>query len=104
MANTLRSRVVALAGVGVFVAGGTLSLFSRQSLLALDAGIRDARNAVAAVTAAAIARELNADLQLLEALAVAPRVTQTAVSARGLRLAEAVCAVARDGTARCTPA
>ena len=101
---TLRSRVVALAGVGVFAAGGTLSLFSRQSLLALDAAMRDARGTVATVTAAAVARDLTADLQTLEGLATAPRVQLPGLSSRPRRLADAICYLARDASARCAPA
>jgi signal transduction histidine kinase len=100
---TLRSRVVALAGVGVFAAGGTLSLFSRHSLLALDADMRKARTAVAAVTASAVARDLTADLQTLEALATAPRVHLPGLSSRPRRLADAICYQARDTSARCAP-
>jgi signal transduction histidine kinase len=95
--------VIALAGVGVFAAGGTLSLFSRDSLLTLDADLREARTAVASVTAASIARALTSDLQTLEGFAAAPRVQTAAVSERGLRLADAVCDVRRDGSARCAP-
>ena len=101
---TLRSRVVALAGVGVFAAGGTLSLFSRQSLLALDADMRETRGAVATVTASAVARDLTADLQTLEVLATAPRVQLPGLSSRPRRLADAICYLARDGSARCAPA
>jgi signal transduction histidine kinase len=104
IASTLRSRVVALAGVGVFAAGGTLSLLSRQSLLALDRSMRDARASVAAVTAAAIARDLTADLQTLEALATAPRVQLPGLASRPRRLAEAICAYARDASMQCAPA
>jgi signal transduction histidine kinase len=103
MTMTLRSRVVALAGVGVFAAGGTLSLFSRRSLLDLDASLREARTTVASVTAAAVARALTSDLQTLESLATAPRVQPPAASARAMRLGDAICYVARDGTARCEP-
>src|SRR5689334_19338503 len=101
---TLRSRVVALAGVGVFAAGSTLSLFSRQSLLALDATMRDARGTVASVTAAAVARDLTADLQTLEGLATAPRVQLPGLSSRPRRLADAICYLSRDASARCAPA
>jgi signal transduction histidine kinase len=101
---TLRSRVVALAGVGVLAAGGTLSLFSRQSLLALDAAMRDARTTVASVTAAAVARDLTADQQTLEGLATAPRVQLPGLSSRPRRLADAICYLARDASARCAPA
>lgn len=100
---TLRSRVLALAGVGVFAAGGTLSLFSRDSLLEIDANLREARAAVASVTAAAVARDVTADLQLLEGLATAPRLQIPAVSHRELRLGNAICQIERDGTARCAP-
>jgi hypothetical protein len=41
--HSLRSRIFALAGAGVLVAAGALSLLSRQSLLALDASVRDER-------------------------------------------------------------
>jgi signal transduction histidine kinase len=101
--TTLRSRVVALAGVGVFAAGGTLSLFSRHSLLALDAAMREARGTVAGVTAAAVGRELTADLQTLESIAIAPRLQVPGLSSRPRRLAEAICILARDGSARCAP-
>jgi signal transduction histidine kinase len=96
--------VIALAGVGVFAASATLSLFSRQSLLALDRNMREGRAAVATVTAGAIARDLTVDLQTLEGLATAPRVQLPALSARGLRLADAICYVDGDGGAQCDPA
>lgn len=104
MTATLRSRVVALAGVGVFAAGGTLSLFSRQSLLALEGNMHDARVQVASVTAALIARDLTADLQTLEGLATAPRVQLPGLSSRPRRLADALCYVAPDASSTCEPA
>lgn len=104
MTATLRSRIVALAGVGVFAAGGTLSLFSRQSLLALEGNVRDARTRIASVTAAVIARDLTADLQTLEGLATAPRVQLPGLSSRPRRLADALCYVALDAPATCEPA
>ena len=104
MTSTLRSRVVALAGVGVLAAGGTLSLFSRQSLLALEGNMRDARVQVATVTAAVIARDLTADLQTLEGLATAPRVQLPGLSSRPRRLADALCYVASDAPPTCEPA
>jgi signal transduction histidine kinase len=103
MTSTLRSRIVALAGVGVFAAGGTLSLFSRDSLLTLEGNMREARVQVASVTAAAIARDLTADLQTLEGLATAPRVQLPGLSSRPRRHADAICYVAPDAPALCAP-
>ena len=53
--RTLRSRVIALAGVGVFVSAGAFSLLSRQSLLALDDILREERVRTGAAAGAAIA-------------------------------------------------
>jgi signal transduction histidine kinase len=90
--------------VGVFVSAGAFSLLSRQSLLALDEGLRQERLRTGAVAAAAIARDLTADLQTLEGAIAAPRLEPPAAAARLLRLADGLCYVDAAGApAICEP-
>lgn len=104
MTRTLRSRVVALAGIGVFVTGAALSMLSRQSLLALERVVREERIRTGAVAGAALARDLVADLETLEGVIAAPRLQPLAASARQLRLADGVCYADPSGApATCAP-
>lgn len=95
--RTLRVRIIALAGVGVFATGIVVSLLSRQSLLALDAVVQAERTRAADVAAAALARDLVADLETLESAAAAPRGQPLASWVRGLRLADGLCRAGPSG-------
>src|SRR4029079_2828507 len=97
-ARTLRSRVIALAGAGVFVSAAAFSLLSRQSLLELDGILTEERARTGAAAAAAIGRDLNADLQTLEGAITAPRSQTPAAVARELRLADGFCDVDANGS------
>ena len=108
MRRSLRSRVLALAGVGVFAAGAALSLLSRQSLLALGASVDREQARAAAFASIAIARDMLADLETLQGAVSAPgligvgtanrgRETAVATARRALRLANAVCFTDADG-------
>ena len=102
--RSIRSRVVALAGLGVFVSAGAFSLLSRQSLLALDDILREERIRTGAAAGAAIGSDLNADLQTLEGAITAARPEPLAGVARLLRLADGVCYVDAAGApAVCEP-
>ena len=102
--RTLRVRIIALAGIGVFATGVVVSLLSRQSLLALDAVVQAERTRVADVAAAALARDLVADLETLESAAAAPRGQPLASWVRGLRLADGLCRAGPSETTECFPA
>jgi len=101
--HSLRSRILALAGVAVLAAAGALSLLSRQSLLALDRAVRDERARAGAAAGFALARDLTSDLQALETLVTAPHLA-LASSARTLRLADGICRVDPAGVPQiCEP-
>jgi signal transduction histidine kinase len=102
--RTLRSRVITLAGAGVFVSAAAFSLLSRQSLLELDGILHAERVRTGAAASAAIARDLNADLQTLEGAITAPRSQPPAAATRLLRLADGFCYVdAAGATVACEP-
>ena len=102
--RTLQSRVVALAGIGVFVTGAGLSLLSRQSLLQLDLVVQEERRRVAEAAATAIGRDLVADLETLEAIVAAPRASSIDSWARTLRVADGICRVDAAGAViDCSP-
>jgi signal transduction histidine kinase len=90
MSHSLRSRILVLAGTGVLVAAGALSLLSRQSLLALDRVVRDERARTGAAAGLALAHDLTSDLQTLESVVTAPR-SPLPPAVRGLRLADGIC-------------
>ena len=108
MTLSLQSRVLALAGLGVFAAGAALSMLSRHSLLAIeDSAAREQRRA-AGFAARAIERDLLADLEALQSAVSAPRVQDAdgddraresalAAALHQLRLAEAVGFTDRSG-------
>jgi len=101
--HSLRSRILALAGVAVLAAAGALSLLSRQSLLALDRAVRAERARAGAAAGFALARDLTSDLQALETLVTAPHLA-LASSARTLRLADGICRVDAAGVPQiCEP-
>jgi len=100
--RTLQSRVLALTGAGVFIAAAALSLLSRQSLLTLDARIRAEQQTVARITAGMLARDLVADLEVLQGVVSAARlqapdvdrsvwVRELAAASRELRLGDGIC-------------
>jgi signal transduction histidine kinase len=90
MSHSLRSRILALAGVGVFAAAGALSLLSRQSLLALERVVHDERARTGTAAGFALARDLTADLQTLESVVTAPHLALPS-TVRQLRLADGIC-------------
>ncbi len=107
MTLTLRSRVLTLAGAGVFAAAAALSMLSRQSLLELDRSVHAEQDRVAAAGAAALGRDLILDLETLQGTISAPPVhaadtgewpRRLAASARELRLADGVCYADAGGT------
>lgn len=95
--RTIRSRVVALAGVGVLISAGALSLLSRHSLLALDTALLQERGRTAAAIADGLSRDVAADLETLEGAIAAPRAPAPAATARLLRLADGFCFVDAAG-------
>jgi len=107
---TLQSRVLALTGAGVFIAAAALSLLSRQSLLTLEARIRAEQQTVARVAASVLARDLVADLEVLQSVVSAPDLQMTnvdrnvwirelAASSRALRLGDGICRTDTTGAA-----
>ena len=100
--RTLQSRVLALTGAGVFIAAATLSLLSRQSLLTLEARVRAERQTVAGMVSGVLARDLVADLEVLEGIVSRPRapradgssdlwIRELSAAARTLRLGDGIC-------------
>lgn len=105
--RTLRSRVLTLAGVGVFVAAAVLSMLSRQTLLELERSVRAEQDRVAAAGAAALGRDLILDLETLQGTIGAPPIQggdttiwsrRLSAAARELRLADGVCYADAGGT------
>ena len=107
--RTFQSRVLALTGAGVFIAAATLSLLSRQSLLTLDARVRSERQNLAGMASGVLARDLVADLEVLQGVVSAPRVPQgdtsadrwtreLAAASRTLRLGDGICRTDHVGT------
>ncbi|HXW03826.1 MAG TPA: ATP-binding protein [Vicinamibacterales bacterium] len=72
MAYSIQTRVVALVGAGVFVAGALLSLLSRSSLLALESELHERDRRVSTVLAGTLARAVRDDLELLARAAGVP--------------------------------
>lgn len=101
--HSLRSRIFTLAGAGVLIAAGALSLLSRQSLLALDRVVRDERARAGTATGLALGRDLTSDLQALETIVTAPHLPLSA-GTRMLRLADGICRVDSNGAVQaCEP-
>lgn len=73
-AVSIQRRVLALVGIGVFIAAAVLSLVSRSSLLALEQEVRADQERLAAALAGTVSRLLDDDLRLLATVATAPRV------------------------------
>jgi signal transduction histidine kinase len=72
MKSSLQSRVLALVGAGVFIAGVSLSLLSRYSLLSLEREVTHDHERLAASLAREVSRALGHDLRLLATVAGAP--------------------------------
>jgi len=100
--RTDQSRVLALTGAGVFITASALSLLSRQSLLTLESRVRAEQQTVARVTAGVLARDLVADLEVLQGVVSGPRlqmpevdggvsVRELAAASRELRLGDGIC-------------
>ena len=105
--RTLKSRVLALTGAGVFVSAAALSLLSRNSLLALGSRVGVERQNTARLAAGVLARDLVADFEVLQTVVGEPRLqepkTEAAVwdrelaaAGRALRVGDGVCRA--DGT------
>ena len=62
--RSLQTRVLVLAGAGLFCAGAALTFVSRRSLEALDARWSAERTRVARIAALAIESSLDEDLRL----------------------------------------
>lgn len=102
MTLSLQTRVLALAGLGVFAAGAALSMLSRQSLLAIDASATREQERAAEFAARAVGRDVLSDLEILQGAVGAPgvaaadadvhaRVIALEAAHRRLRLAGAIC-------------
>jgi signal transduction histidine kinase len=116
MTRSLQSRVLALAGIGVFAASAALSMLSRQSLLAIEASAAREQARAASVAARAVGRDVLADFEALQGAVSAPGIQEPAVDLRAresalsvalqrFRLADAACFTDQAGVAElCTPA
>lgn len=109
MTRSLQSRVLALAGLGVFAAGAALSMLSRQSLLSLEASAGREQARAATFAALALGRDAVADMETLQSAVSAPRIQDADGDPRTrqnalasllgrLRLADALCFTDAGGT------
>jgi signal transduction histidine kinase len=108
MSSSIQTRVLALVGAAVFVAGGLLSLLSRSSLLALETEVAERNTRVVSVLSAGLATALRDDLRLLARTADAAHINLADLSTdperaaadeavRHARLFSAAAFVDRDG-------
>lgn len=74
MALSIQARVLALVGVGVFIAGLAASLVSRSSLLVLEEEVADEHARLAAVLASGVSSAVEDDMRLLARMAASPHV------------------------------
>ena len=74
MKRSIQSRLLTLAGAGVFVAAAALAIVGRSALGSLDHELQQERDRAATILAAGIADALEHDLRLLATAAAAPRV------------------------------
>lgn len=116
MNHSLQSRVLALAGIGVFIGVAALSMLSRQSLLAMQAAATREQARAATFATLALRRDIVADLETLQGAVSTPRVGESVedgqarrdaltIAAGRLRLADAVCFTDTSGVPTvCVPA
>jgi signal transduction histidine kinase len=74
MASSIQTRVLALVGVGVFIAGLLVSLVSRSSLLTLEQEVIDEHTRLAAALASGVSAAVEDDMRLLARMALSPLV------------------------------
>lgn len=74
MSASIQTRVLALVGLLVFIAGGLLSVLSRSSFLALEEEVLEDHQRLAGVLSTSVAAALDGELQLLAGAAGAPHV------------------------------
>ena len=94
MTRSLQSRVLALAGIGVFTASTTLTLLSRQSLLTIEAAAERTATRTTPFGARVVGRDTLTDREAFEALAGTVATETAAFRARSLWLAPGLTAVA----------
>jgi signal transduction histidine kinase len=91
--RSLQSRVLALAGLGVFAAATTLTLLSRQSLLAIEAAAERTTTRTTPFGARVVGRDMLTDREAFEALAGSVAAETAAFRRRSLWLAPGLTAV-----------
>ena len=94
MTRSLQSRVLALAGIGVFAASTTLTLLSRQSLLAIEEAAERTTTRTTPFGARVVGRDILTDREAFEALAGSVVSETAAFRRRSLWLAPGLTAVA----------
>jgi len=94
MTRSLQSRVLALAGIGVFAATTTLTLLSRRSLLTIEAAAERTATRTTAFGARVVSRDMLTDREAFEILAGAVATETAAFRRRSLWLAPGLTAVA----------
>ena len=94
MTRSLQSRVLALAGIGVFTASTTLSLLSRQSLLTIEAAAERTATRTTPFGARVVGRDLLTDREAFNALSGVVAEETAAFRRRSLWLAPGLTAVA----------
>ena len=94
MTRSLQSRVLALAGIGVFTATTTLTLLSRQSLLTIEAAAERTTTRTTPFGARLVGRDTLTDREAFEALAGSVSAETAAFRRRSLWLAPGLTAVA----------
>ena len=94
MTRSLQSRVLALAGIGVFTATTTLTLLSRQSLLTIEAAAERTTTRTTPFGARVVGRDTLTDREAFEALAGSVSAETAAFRRRSLWLAPGLTAVA----------
>ena len=94
MTRSLQSRVLALAGIGVFAATTTLTLLSRESLLTIEAAAERTATRTTPFGARVVGRDTLTDREAFEALAGSIAAETAAFRRRSLWLAPGLTAVA----------
>jgi signal transduction histidine kinase len=108
MQRSLRSRVLALAGLAVLGAAALLALAGTQTLTAIEDDVERAYGRLADTLAASLGREILADLEVLQGARGTPAIDLTdsdlgaarralAAAVPQLRVAHAVCFVSASG-------
>ncbi len=94
MTRSLQSRVLALAGIGVFAASTALTLLSRQSLLTIEAAAERTATRTTPFGARGVGRDTLTDREAFESLAGTVATETAAFRSRSLWLAPGLTAVA----------